>query len=164
MYEIKKVNSDCDIENVAALADKIWHEHYGDILPAAQIDYMVEKFQSFSAIKNSIEFGGYDYYIVADQFEKHAGYFGVKPDSDALFVSKLYLEASARGNGLGKICINKCADIAREKGLKKLRLTVNRENPSYGFYRKMNFCVAREEDTFIGDGFYINDYVMELSV
>ena len=37
-----------------------------------------------------------------------------------------------------------------------------RNNSAQIFYRKMGFEVVRTEDNHIGNGFYMNDYVMEL--
>ena len=122
---------------------------------------MVEKYQSFDAVKKSVESGGYEYYLASGENGESVGYFGVVSENDALFVSKLYVSSFARGKGLGKMCIKKCAEIARTRGLEKLRLTVNRGNPSLGFYKKAGFVTVREEDTEIGGGFVMNDYIME---
>ncbi len=164
MYNIKRISSDTEFRAVAALADKIWRERYAGILPPEQIDYMIEKYQSFPAIKDSVLSHGYEYHAVLGDGGETVGYFGTVAENDALFVSKLYLDACVRGKGLGKRCIEKCAEIARGKGLYKLRLTVNRKNPSFGFYKKIGFTVVREEDTDIGNGFYMNDYVMEYNL
>ena len=164
MYTIKIVNFDGEMQTVATLADKIWREHYAGILPSDQIDYMIEKFQSFTAIKDSVSSRGYEYFFISDENGEAVGYFGVTCESDALFVSKLYLGASVRGKGLGRTCLDKCAEIARGNGLQKLRLTVNRNNPSFGFYKKVGFTVVREEDADIGNGYYMNDYIMELQL
>jgi hypothetical protein len=42
-----------------------------------------------------------------------------------------------------------------------LYLNVNRHNKARLFYEKLGFIIAREEDNDIGNGFYMNDYVME---
>ena len=53
---------------IASLASQVWREHYGDLLPAEQIDYMLDKFQSEDAVRNQIQTGGYIYYILCVNF------------------------------------------------------------------------------------------------
>ena len=42
------------LEQIAALAEIIWHEHYESILGVDQVNYMVEHFQSLPAMKAQI--------------------------------------------------------------------------------------------------------------
>jgi C_GCAxxG_C_C family probable redox protein len=52
------------IKNVAALAEEIWHEHYDAIIGKEQVIYMIDKFQSESAMKDQMRSGGYQYYLL----------------------------------------------------------------------------------------------------
>ena len=54
LVTIREAKGADDIEKIAVLADKIWHEHFPALLSAEQIDYMVDKFQSFRAISDII--------------------------------------------------------------------------------------------------------------
>jgi len=45
------------IQILANLASEIWHEYFPCILPSEQIDYMINKFQSFSALTEQIVSG-----------------------------------------------------------------------------------------------------------
>ena len=47
---INKVSSSAKLKAVSELADEIWHECFVDIITVGQIDYMVEKFQSYAAM------------------------------------------------------------------------------------------------------------------
>ena len=49
------------------------------------------------------------------------------------------------------------------KGLTYLELNVNRQNTAIGFYKKLGFKIIAEEDIPIGNGFFMNDYVMQIS-
>ena len=49
--------TDTEIETLAALADEIWHEFFPGIISDAQVDYMVEKFQSAPAMRQQIAEG-----------------------------------------------------------------------------------------------------------
>lgn len=48
---IVECKNEKDLKEVAILAEKIWHEFFPGIISEAQIDYMVEQFQSFDAMK-----------------------------------------------------------------------------------------------------------------
>ena len=52
------------VETVAALAAEIWREHYEGILSPDQIEYMVEQFQSASAVDRQIMEEGYRYWLI----------------------------------------------------------------------------------------------------
>jgi ribosomal protein S18 acetylase RimI-like enzyme len=52
----------------------------------------------------------------------------------------------------------------KQKGATSLLLNVNRNNPTKGFYEKLGFTVIKEEDIDIGNGYFMNDYVMEKKV
>ena len=54
LIEIKVVRDSDEIATVARLAREIWHEYYAPIIGQAQVDYMVPKFQSESAIAEQI--------------------------------------------------------------------------------------------------------------
>ena len=45
-----------------------------------------------------------------------------------------------------------------------IELNVNRQNPALGFYRRMGMRIDREGDFDIGNGFYMNDYIMRLEL
>ena len=56
MYmDLRICSSDEDIRALATLASEIWHEYFVSIITEEQIDYMVEKFQSYPALKKAIE-------------------------------------------------------------------------------------------------------------
>ena len=42
-----------------------------------------------------------------------------------------------------------------------LQLNVNRNNKAKEFYERQGFAVIKEEDIDIGNGYLMNDYVME---
>ena len=49
-------------------------------------------------------------------------------------------------------------------GSAAIELNVNRQNLALGFYRRMGMRIDREGDFDIGNGFYMNDYIMRLEL
>jgi ribosomal protein S18 acetylase RimI-like enzyme len=56
------------------------------------------------------------------------------------------------------------SDRIKANGGKALQLNVNRNNKAIDFYKKHGFEIIREEDNDIGEGFFMNDFVMEKKI
>lgn len=160
MLNFKKVTIE-DIPALARLADDIWHEYWTVILTLEQIDYMVENFQSERAIKNQYENENYTYYFL--EFEgKNIGYFGVSEKKDYLFLSKLYILKDYRHSGFGSKSFVKIRELAVDKKYNSIQLTVNKYNTNtIKAYQKWGFKTIDSVVTDIGEGFVMDDYIME---
>lgn len=159
MISIKKAVSDADYREIAALASIIWREHFTPIIGEAQVEYMLERFQSYNAIKEVIENEGYVYFMAYDDGE-FCGYIGTHPDGDEILLSKIYVKRSHRGKKISKEMIN---TVKREfPSYTRLWLTVNKNNVnSIAAYKKMGFSVSDTQCADIGGGFVMDDYIME---
>lgn len=70
-----------------------------------------------------------------------------------------------RGKGYARIGINFLTQLCQKEGYEKIQLTCNRHNlNSVAAYQKMGFVSVYEQDADIGNGFVMNDYVMEKTV
>jgi ribosomal protein S18 acetylase RimI-like enzyme len=160
---IEKVSTETQIETVARLAFEIWNQHFTPIIGKAQVDYMVEKFQSKRAITEQIE-NGYSFYLLKADGD-YAGYTGICPKEDELFLSKLYIKASHRGKGYGRKVVEFIEELAGEKGLGRITLTVNKNNTdTIKAYEKFGFANLGVLVQDIGNGFVMDDYKMEKAV
>ena len=158
--EIKEVNDRESIDQVVMLADEIWREHYISIIGVDQVNYMLEKYQSASAIQDQIKDGAF-YYLVFYQ-NKPAGYFSFYIQEDTLFLSKIYIHSSMRGTGLGRYALDFIEKEAHRYGQKSITLTVNKNNANtISTYKKMGFEVEDAIVMDIGDGFVMDDYKMK---
>lgn len=158
---ITDVTTPKEITKVVELAEQIWKEHYTPIIGTAQVDYMLDQYQSAEAIKYQIETEGYRYFLLSDG-PNPIGYASVQIRGSHLFVSKIYLLDSLRGKGFGRRAIAFMEDLARGMGLDALELTVNKYNPSIAAYEKMGFEKVDDVVVDIGNGFVMDDYVMLL--
>ncbi|MDE6957694.1 MAG: GNAT family N-acetyltransferase, partial [Lachnospiraceae bacterium] len=59
-FHIPAIKTDSEIHAIAALAEEIWNQHFTPIIGKSQVDYMVEKFQSYKALKHQIQMEGYE--------------------------------------------------------------------------------------------------------
>ena len=155
--------NDAEILGVAALAEEIWHEHFPPIIGEEQVDYMVEKFQSFDALKKQIA-DGYEYFLISSDYMM-VGYTGVKEKDGSLFLSKLYLLKDSRGQHLSTEVFGHLADLAKERKLDKIWLTCNKYNShSLDVYKHLGFEIVRDEVTDIGNGIVMDDYILEYPI
>ena len=162
---IVSVNLPDQIAEVVRLAREIWQEHYTPIIGEKQVDYMLDKFQSQNAIAAQLR-DGYEYYL-ATRNGQNAGYAAVIPNSKdtSLMLSKLYVRNSARGHGLGMSMLQFVEDLCRNRGLRMLWLTVNRNNTSSStWYSRMGFQNAGSIIQDIGGGFVMDDFRLEKTV
>lgn len=160
---IDKVSAENQIEIIADLACEIWNEHFTPIIGKAQVDYMLEKFQSKKAITEQIE-NGFLYFLIKNNND-YIGYLGVLPKEGQLFLSKLYIISAERGRGYGRKAIEFIEKLAIDKGLSKISLTVNKNNSAtINTYIKLGFencdCIVQD----IGKNFVMDDYKMEKDV
>lgn len=156
------VITDEQIEITAALAKKIWNQHYVAIIGQDQVDYMVDKFQSEAAFAKQID-EGYLYFLIQHE-ENFCGYLALVVDEAAekLMISKIYVDADFRGLGLGKQLMDFAIERGKEKHLKTLWLTVNKYNTnSIEWYKHLGFNVKEAIQIDIGNGFIMDDYLME---
>lgn len=147
------------LPEIASLAAEIWHEHYDALLGPAQVDYMLEHYQSVDALTRQLQ-EGYTY-LTARQDGKLIGFCGYHPEEERLFLSKLYVEKAFRGRGISRMFLEKLRTAAAGKSA--IYLTVNKENEgSIAVYRKLGFRTIDAVTTDIGQGYVMDDYIMEL--
>ncbi len=159
--EVRKAETDTQVREIADLAKVIWNEHFTPIIGKDQVDYMVEKFQSYPALKEQIS-EGYEYYQIFSGGE-FCGYTGIHPGEDnRLFLSKLYLKKESRGHHLATGAFSFLKEICRERGYSAIWLTCNKHNDnSLGVYRHFGFEIIDTQEADIGGGFIMDDYIME---
>lgn len=151
------------VYSVYAVADAIWHQHYTPIIGEEQVDYMVEKFLSPDAIAEQIN-SGYEYFLYSYDYT-FAGFAAILEKDGELFLSKLYVDEEFRGKGIGKYMFQKFVEICKMRNLKKIWLTCNRNNVnSLAFYEHLGFQKVREEVTDIGEGYVMDDFILEYEV
>lgn len=164
MFTIRKCENEQDIKTIAELAKIIWNEYFISLLTQAQIDYMVEKFQSYPALSHAIQEEGYTYFMGFEN-EQLIGYCGVRVDDQRLFLSKLYVKKEARGQGISSKLFQQAVEFAKAHKLQAIYLTCNKYNQhSMDVYQHKGFNIIDAQVTDIGQGYIMDDYVLELSL
>ena len=167
---ISKASSE-DIMCIHDMAQVVFRHTYREILSAEQMEYMMEWMYSPENLQKQLD-EGHVYYI-AHHDRKACGYVSVQPEGSAddglqLFhLQKIYVLPSEQGQGLGRALFDRAvAHVLKAAGGREARieLNVNRNNPSIGFYQHLGLRILRQGDFHIGNGFYMNDYIMGLEL
>ncbi len=157
---------DADIAPVCVLAREIWMQHYPGIITVRQIEYMLAQRYSPDAIRGQLQAGEawWDKLEVLGELCGFASYQrGVQ--AREMKLDKLYVHQLFRGKGFGAALIDHVAKAARRHGMDQLYLQVNRYNhASVAAYLRTGFAVAKTVKVDIGDGFFMDDYVMSRSL
>ncbi len=159
---------------LAQLADEIWHEYWPALIGPEQTDYMVEQFQSLAAIKRDMAENGYEYWFITATDEQDGacqtrvvGYTGGHDEAETnrFFISKIYLLAGERGHGFASKTIAFYEQLCLERGFDAMYLTVNKGNElGIRAYIGKGFETIDSVETEIGEGFIMDDYIMEKKV
>ncbi len=154
-----------DINTIGFLAQQVWPETYGSILSSGQLAYMLQLFYSPAALRRQMV-DDKQQFILIEQEQEALGFaaYSVTEEPGVFKLHKLYVLPGQQGKGLGRLLLQSVFDAIRPEGGKTLRLNVNRYNKARRFYERIGFAVVREEDIEIGEGYFMNDFVMEIPV
>ncbi|RCX21685.1 acetyltransferase (GNAT) family protein [Fontibacillus phaseoli] len=161
---MSKIHTEDEVSSLVNLASGIWHEYYVSILSNEQIDYMVDKFQSKTAMTDQIQNQGYEYYFM-NAHGKNVGYISIKQEEGRLFLSKFYIQKEHRGKGYASQAMEFLVGLCKQRGLGLIWLTVNRYNDdTIAVYSKKGFKAVRTQVADIGNGYVMDDFVMEKEI
>jgi len=153
-----------ELWQVRELALQIFPVTYQEIVEPEQIDYMMDLFYTPENLRKQYESG--QTFLIIYTEGKPSGYASYTPlnENGEYKLNKIYVDTRQQGKGLGKNLINEVISLVGNAGGKSLQLNVNRFNKAVGFYKSMGFVIKKEELLDIGKGYFMDDYVMEISI
>jgi ribosomal protein S18 acetylase RimI-like enzyme len=157
MIEIKDA-AKADLTLIQQLAYIIWSVAYKEILSPDQLDYMLKKMHSINALSKLMNDG--HRFIIPYEDDIAKGYCCYKIYEDKTRIEKIYVLPDQHKKGIGKLLIDYVTERSKPF-VNTIELNVNRQNNAVNFYKKIGFEILREEDIAIGNGYFMNDYIME---
>jgi ribosomal protein S18 acetylase RimI-like enzyme len=153
-----------DLWQISELAWLIFPGTYEHIVPAASIAYMMELFYAPKSLESQFDAGQTFLLLYFDG--RAAGYasFTKLNDNGDFKLNKIYLDNRLQGKGLGRFLLADVVARVKSAGGRSLTLNVNKYNRAVGFYQNLGFHKVKEELLHIGDGHYMDDYVLELKI
>lgn len=162
--KILKISKD-QLQKVADLAYAIWPVAYKEILSEDQLKYMLERFYSLSSLEDQFEkkhvFG-----LINDENEKSLGFVSFELDCEPkkTKIHKIYVLPETQGSGIGRKLYEWVKDVAKGEKQEVIFLNVNKYNNAKLFYEKIGFKIVKDEVIDIGEGYVMDDFVMEISI
>jgi ribosomal protein S18 acetylase RimI-like enzyme len=151
-----------DIFRIKTIAELTWPDTFKDILSDEQIRYMLDWMYSIEVLASQIN-NGHQFYVLTEN-EKDLGFVGIElnyPNQGNAKIHKIYVLPEFQGKGIGDKLIEKVVQYSKLNKINSLTLNVNRFNKAIDFYLKKGFKITKEENIDIGNGFLMEDYVME---
>ena len=149
------------LQVILDIAASIWPETFREILSPKQISYMMEMMYAPAVMEKELA-DGYHFDIVCIDAVP-AGYMvyaTYAPETAKLH--KLYLLSRYHGQGIGSAMLDYVADQVRKLGLKNLILNVNKHNAkAIKAYERNHFATVEAVKIDIGNGFFMDDFVMK---
>lgn len=162
-FEVREVSEE-DLWQVRDLAFQIFPLTYQDIVEPGQIDYMMDLIYSPEALVAQWDSGQNFLIVYSEEMAVgFASYTRLNEEGD-FKLNKIYLDNRLQGKGLGKWLLSDVISRVKSVGGRALLLNVNRHNKARIFYEKMGFSLLKEDLIDIGGGYFMDDYVMELSL
>lgn len=161
-----------DIPLIRELVGVCFRDTYRRILSPEQMEYMMDWMYSEESLHRQMERDGHVYFL-AESEGKPIAYFSVQPlglqeDGAYLFeFQKMYMLPECKGKGYGRKLVDHVFRFVRQAANGwpcRIELHVNRYNPVVDFHAHMGFSILRKGDFPIGHGYYMNDYIMGITL
>jgi diamine N-acetyltransferase len=148
-----------DIPVIKEIVQDVWPKTYAPILSAEQIAYMMDMMYAQESLEGQMMEQSF---LICYDGEQAVGFASYEEVEDGIYkLHKIYISSDKHGRGIGKELLNWIKEAIISKGAAILELNVNKYNSAaIQFYKKVGFNVYREEDIDIGNGYYMNDYVL----
>ena len=153
-----------ELQIIQDLAQIIWPVSFKDMISSEQIAYMLKWMYNPKKLKENHQNG--HIYLLYSEKDVPLGFvsYELKMQISTVRIHKLYVHPDCQNKGIGRIILEHVKDLARNEGIDYLDLFVNRTNPAVGFYKSTGFHVAEEIDLDIGNGYFMNDYLMKIKI
>lgn len=156
-----------DIPLIQDLARRSWVNAYAEILSEEQMEYMLSEMYSEQEIGKHLQNHDYHYYLIVDEKnDSYEGFIGYEHNYEdkTTKLHRIYLVPESKGKGLGKAALQFLNEKVSENGNKRIILNVNKHNAARKFYESQGYRVYEEGVFDIGNGFVMDDFLMEFLI
>ena len=162
LFNIREA-SETDIPLIRELTFEVWPQTYASILSKEQIEYMLEMMYSEKSLQQQMATGCV--FLIVYEDKNPVGFASFQHQNNGQYkLHKIYVLPSQQGKGTGRFLLEFILQRLKNQNARSLQLQVNRYNKARKFYERLGFKVIEEADFDIGNGYFMNDYVMEKSL
>ncbi len=155
-----------DIPTIQRIAGTTFPLTYKDIITPAQVDYMMDMMYSTESLTKQMTEDGH-IYLIAHVGNEAAGYVSVQPlGGDVFELQKIYVLPQWQSHHIGGMLFDSAVKLIKRLHPTpcRMELHVNRHNRALAFYEHKGMRQLRQGDYDIGNGFFMNDYIMGLDI
>lgn len=164
MLSIKNATP-ADIPIIQELVMQVWPQTYTPILGHEQVAYMLNLFYKPEALKKQMEQMGHRFIICCNEALPVAFASWSEVEEHIFKLHKIYIIPDQQGCGVGRKMLHYITNEIKKKAAIALTLNVNRYNhAAKAFYENIGFEQMLDEDIDIGNGYFMNDHVLRLSL
>ena len=145
---------------IQRLAESIWWKHYPSIIGEEQVRFMLSKMYNLENIEKQISEEKQQYFILENDGQD-LGFMSIElRENSEAFINKFYILQDQQRKGIGAATFQLLLKQFPE--INCIRLQVNRQNyQAINFYFKQGFVIEEVADFDIGDGYFMNDFIMK---
>lgn len=160
MYQIRTA-SISDIPLIQQLTDEIWRPTYKDLMTPEQLEYMIALIYSTASLTSQMTEKQHQFLLLYDA-RRPIGFasYSTTDEPGIYKLQKIYLHGDYQGKGVGKFLLEGVIERVKAANATVLELDVKRDNKARFFYEKQGFTILKEKDTYIGNDYWMRDYVM----
>ena len=151
-----------DLPDIAALARVVWWRHYPGIISPAQIEYMLRRMYDLDTLRAELARGiRFDRLLVDGGLVAFSSYGPGRAPGIAK-LHKLYVHPDQHRRGHGGRLLDHAEAALAAGGYVSLELAVNKANQTArAAYERYGFVIREGVVIDIGEGFVIDDFLME---
>lgn len=154
-----------ELQLIQKIAFETWPVAYKNILSNEQLNYMLKMMYDLAVLDEQQNQLNHQFILAIDDSNKEIGFASFSKTDEIKLIyklHKLYVLPTQQGKKVGSKLLDFVIKKIKEMEENPvLQLNVNRQNDAVKFYLNQGFSIIREEDNDIGEGYFMNDYVMQ---
>ncbi len=154
--------SPMDIASIQSIVREVWPVAYKEMITKEQIDYMLKMMYSDESLLRQMTLEECEFILALDDTGAVVGFASYGEIKAHVFkLHKLYVYSNQQGKGTGKMLLDEVCVKSIEQGGTSIELQVNKKNTARKFYENNGFSLKHEAIFEIGNGFVMDDFVLE---
>lgn len=150
-----------DIDALCELSRTVWQATYPSLISQAQIDAMLADRYSAARIQSQLNDPKQGWWV-AEANQTLIGFAHAMREDTGAKLDKLYVHPDWQRQGIGRALLQAVQDWAARHQATRLWLQVNRGNKqAIAAYQRYGFRIVESRVFDIGNGFVMDDHIME---
>lgn len=163
--EFEKLTTPDSLQAIRDVAAEVWPQTFAEILSPEQISYMMEMMYAPAVMaKELAENMHFELLRIDNEPSGYIVYSAYNSDQTAK-LHKVYLKQAFHGQGIGQQMLLHAQEQCRKLGFREVVLAVNKQNSkAIKAYERNGFTIYDSVCNPIGNGFFMDDYLMKKSL